>query len=160
MNMIKREIYKNLEKHLLEKEIPLIVGARQTGKTTLMLLPEEKLKTRAKKTVFLSLDNEQDMEYFRSQKDLINFLKLNLEESKGYVFIDEIQRKENAGLFLKGIYDQNFPYKFIVSGSGSLELKEKIHESLAGRKKFLKLCLYHLRNLLTTKQSINIKIQL
>jgi hypothetical protein len=28
----------------------------------------------------------------------------------------------------------NLPYKFIVSGSGSLELKEKIHESLAGRK--------------------------
>jgi predicted AAA+ superfamily ATPase len=76
--MIKREIYKNLEKHLLEKEITLIIGARQTGKTTLMLLLEEKLKTQSKKTVFLSLDNEQDMEYFRSQKDLINFLKLYL----------------------------------------------------------------------------------
>ena len=137
--MIKREIYNNFEKHLLEKEITLIVGARQTGKTTLMLLLEEKLKTQSKKTVFLSLDNEQDMEYFRSQKDLINFLKLNLGESKGYVFIDEIQRKENAGLFLKGIYDQNFPYKFIVSGSGSLELKEKIHESLAGRKKIFEI---------------------
>ena len=27
------------------------------------------------------------------------------------------------------------PYKFIISGSGSMELKEKIHESLAGRKR-------------------------
>ncbi|MDO9027426.1 MAG: DUF4143 domain-containing protein [Candidatus Roizmanbacteria bacterium] len=49
--------------------------------------------------------------------------------------MDEIQRLENAGLFLKGIYDRNLPYKLIVSGSGSLELKEKIHESLAGRKR-------------------------
>jgi len=29
----------------------------------------------------------------------------------------------------------NLPYKFIVTGSGSLELKEKIHESLPGRKR-------------------------
>ena len=50
------------------------------------------------------------------------------------MFIDEIQRKENAGLFLKGIFDMNTPYKFIISGSGSLELKARIPESMAGRK--------------------------
>ncbi|MDR2411708.1 MAG: AAA family ATPase [Candidatus Peribacteria bacterium] len=33
------------------------------------------------------------------------------------------------------MYDLDLNYKFIVSGSGSLELKEKIHESLAGRKR-------------------------
>jgi predicted AAA+ superfamily ATPase len=31
------------------------------------------------------------------------------------------------------------PYKFIVSGSGSIELKEKIHESLVGRKRIFEL---------------------
>ena len=61
-------------------------------------------------------------------------MKLEFGNDRGYVFIDEIQRKEDAGLFLKGIYDYELPHKFIVSGSGSLELKEKIHESLAGRK--------------------------
>lgn len=55
------------------------------------------------------------------------------------VFIDEIQRKENAGLFLKGLYDQGLPWKFVVSGSGSIELKEKISESLAGRKRMFEL---------------------
>ena len=69
---------------------------------------------------------------------------------KGVVFIDEIQRKENAGIFLKGLFDllkystdvgdeENLPYKLIVSGSGSLELKEKIHESLIGRKRIFEL---------------------
>ena len=62
-------------------------------------------------------------------------IKLEFGENSGYVFIDKIQRKEDAGLFLKGLYDLGLPYKFIISGSGSLELKEKIHESLAGRKK-------------------------
>ncbi len=60
-------------------------------------------------------------------------------ERRAYVFIDEIQRKENAGLFLKGLYDSRLPYKFIVSGSGSLELKEKIKESLVGRKRIFEL---------------------
>ena len=50
------------------------------------------------------------------------------------MMIDEIQQKENAGKFLKGIYDMALPYKFVVTGSGSLELKEKISEALTGRK--------------------------
>jgi hypothetical protein len=33
------------------------------------------------------------------------------------------------------LFDRNLNYKFIVTGSGSIELKEKIHESLAGRKR-------------------------
>jgi hypothetical protein len=44
-----------------------------------------------------------------------------------------------AGIFLKGIYDLALPYKLVVSGSESLELKEKIHESLAGRKRLFEM---------------------
>ena len=55
------------------------------------------------------------------------------------VFLDEIQRKVDAGLFLKGLYDQGLPWKLVVSGSGSIELKEKISESLAGRKRMFEL---------------------
>jgi len=64
---------------------------------------------------------------------------LSFGNRSGFVFIDEIQRKANAGLFLKGIFDINVGYKFIISGSGSLELKEKIHESLTGRKRIFEL---------------------
>jgi len=66
---------------------------------------------------------------------LVNKLNFEFGKEKGYVFIDEIQRRKDAGLYLKGIYDLKLPYKFIVSGSGSIELKEKIQESLAGRKR-------------------------
>ena len=96
---------------------------------------EDDLKKKNEKTLFLDLDKEQDKPFFDSQERLIQRVRYEIGEDHGYVFIDEIQRKENAGLFLKGIYDMNLPYKFIVSGSGSLELKEKIHESLAGRKR-------------------------
>lgn len=131
---IKRDIFHDLKNHLSKKEITLIVGPRQAGKTTLMNKLRELLDKNGEKTLFLNLDFENDKKYFLSHDAFIDKLNLEFGKNKGYVFIDEIQRKENAGLFLKGIYDRNLPYKLIASGSGSLELKEKIHESLAGRK--------------------------
>lgn len=133
--MIKRKLIEDIRKHLAKPEITLIVGPRQAGKTTIMKALEEELKRKGERTLYLNLDIEHDKEHFHSQTSLLRRIELEFGKNKGYVFIDEIQRKEDAGLFLKGIYDMNFPYKFIVSGSGSVELKERIHESLVGRKR-------------------------
>jgi predicted AAA+ superfamily ATPase len=100
---------------------------------------QEDLERAREKTVFLSLDFEADRQFFTSQETLIRKVQLEIGKERGYVFLDEIQRKEDAGIFLKGLYDMDLPYKFIVSGSGSIELKEKIHESLAGRKRIFEL---------------------
>ena len=137
--MIKRKLLGSIRKHLGKKEITVIIGPRQSGKTTLMRMLKNEVEAKGGKTVFLNLDLESDKVYFDSQQELINKLRLELGRSRGYVFIDEIQRKENAGLFLKGIYDLQLPYKFIVSGSGSLELKSNIKESLTGRKRLFEL---------------------
>lgn len=133
--MIQRSLFRPLVEHLSHKEMSLIVGPRQAGKTTLMTMLRDYLIQRGERTLFLSLDFESDQRFFSSQRNLINKCRLEIGDRKGYVFIDEIQRKENAGIFMKGLYDMNLPYKFILSGSGSLELKEKIHESLVGRKR-------------------------
>ncbi|HEX7319489.1 MAG TPA: ATP-binding protein [bacterium] len=137
--MIKRKLLREVRNHLDRKEISFIVGPRQAGKTTLMLQLKEELVKKGTPTLFLNLDIEHDKEFFSSQSKLMNKIELEIGKKRGFVFIDEIQRKENAGLFLKGIYDMNTPYKFIVSGSGSVELKERIHESLAGRKRIFEL---------------------
>ena len=133
--MIKRKIYKEIKDHLLQKEMTFIIGPRQAGKTTTMLSLKEELQKEGKKTIYFNLDIEADRKFFNSQETLMNKIRLEIGEEAGYVFIDEIQRKEDAGLFLKGIFDMNLPYKLIISGSGSVELKEKIHESSAGRKR-------------------------
>jgi hypothetical protein len=148
--MIKRDIYQNLKEHLLKKEITFIAGPRQAGKTTLMLRLMDELVKKEQKVTFLNLDIEMDKQFFRTQLDLLKKIELEIGK-QGYVFIDEIQRKNDAGVFLKGIYDQNFSYKFIVSGSGSMELKEKIHESLAGRKRVFEL------SVVSFKEFINYK---
>lgn len=133
--MIKRGVLAEIEDHLKEKEMTILTGPRQVGKTYLMTLLQKKLDSTREKTLFLSLDVEDQKSLFGSQGDLLNHIQLQVGNTKAYIFLDEIQRKENAGLFLKGIYDMNLPYKFIISGSGSLELKAKIQESMVGRKR-------------------------
>jgi predicted AAA+ superfamily ATPase len=137
--IIKRSLFRDISGHLSAKEITMIVGARQVGKTTLMNDFFRQVVQSDEKALFLNLDIEADARFFVSQEVLLERLRLEFGDSKGHVFVDEIQRKTDAGLFLKGIYDLNTPYKFIVSGSGSLELKEKIHESLAGRKRLFEM---------------------
>ena len=136
---IQRISIEEITKHLQSKEITMLVGPRQAGKTTIMLHIKEQLDKQGEKTLHLNIDQDDHRKYFNSQTDLVNYLNLYFGTKKGYLFIDEIQRLDNAGLFLKGIYDRNLPYKIIVSGSGSLELKEKIHESLAGRKRIFEI---------------------
>jgi len=138
-NHIKRELFGEIKAHINNKEISIIVGPRQVGKTTLMKELVLYIQKIGGKTVFLNLDYEMDKVHLEAQDGLISKLRLEFGINRGYVFIDEIQRKKNAGLFLKGLYDMDLPYKFIVSGSGSLELKESIHESLAGRKRMFEL---------------------
>ncbi len=132
--MIKRSLLPKLIGHLSNPEISLIIGPRQSGKTTLMRLLIDHLASDGKRSIFLNYDLEKDKPFFKTQADLLTKIRLEIGEG-GYVFLDEIQGKENAGLFLKGLSDMKLPYKFVVSGSGSLQLKEKIFESLAGRKR-------------------------
>jgi len=149
--MIKRKLYKDLKEHLSKKEISLIIGPRQAGKTTLMMMLKEYLTKNNEPNLFFIFYIGNDLFYFQSQAKLLKKIELELGNKRGFIFIDEIQRKENAGLFLKGLFDMDLPYKFIVSGSGSLELKEKIHESLAGRKRVFEL------NTLSFEEFVNYK---
>lgn len=131
---IKRRLFERIKAHLDAPEISLIVGPRQAGKTTLMEDIRDVLVTSGEKALFLSMDIEEHQKFFVSQGALLDRMKVEFGSSRGFVFLDEIQRKNDAGLFMKGLYDRHLPYKLIVSGSGSVELKEKVHESLLGRK--------------------------
>jgi len=136
---IKRKIYNKILNHLNHPEITLITGSRQVGKTTIIKQLQADLEKQGKKTVFLNLDIESDFSILETQEKLLFAIKNQVGESKAYIFVDEFQRKINGGKFLKGLYDMNLPYKFIITGSGSIELKEQVHESLAGRKKIFEI---------------------
>lgn len=149
--MIKREILSEIRKHLENPEITIIIGARQVGKTTMMRSLQKELDKVGKTSFYLNLDIQTDRQHFDSQSSLVNRLRYLAGNKKAYFFIDEVQRIQNAGLFWKGIYDMNLPYKLILSGSGSLELKEKIAESMSGRKRLFELPPISLREFINYK---------
>ena len=133
--MIKRKIKQKIIDSLKLKEISVIIGARQVGKTTVI----KEILPKLDKTLFFNLDIERDNAHFASQQQFLQRIQLEFGKDRAYIFIDEIQQKEDAGRFLKGLFDMDLPYKFIVTGSGSIELKEKINEALTGRKHLIEM---------------------
>lgn len=136
--IIKRTIFSQIVSHINEPEMTMILGPRQTGKTTLLAqlknyLLENKI-SQEKNILIFNLDFISDLELFKSQAEFFNYLKSRTGEEKLYVFVDEAQRIENAGVFFKGIYDKKLPVKFVLTGSSSFELKAKLSEPLTGRK--------------------------
>lgn len=135
MAYINRKIYSEIVSHLKNKEITIITGPRQSGKTTIVKKLIEGCAEKNFATVFLNMDVITDASHLVDQQTLLEYLRYKFGNKPGIVFVDEIQRIENAGIFLKGLYDMEIPYKFVVTGSGSIDLKGKIQESLSGRKR-------------------------
>ena len=133
--MINRTIKQSIIDSFKLKEITVLIGARQVGKTTVL----KEIISTLDNSIYFNLDIESDNAHLTSQQKLLQKIQLEFGNKRAYIFIDEIQQKENAGRFLKGLYDMDLPYKFIVTGSGSIELKEKINEALTGRKHLIKM---------------------
>jgi predicted AAA+ superfamily ATPase len=49
------------------------------------------------------------------------------------LFLEEAQRLQHAGLFVKGVVDLKPPFPVVVTGSSSFHLDDRVRESLAGR---------------------------
>src|SRR3972149_4160498 len=96
---IQRRIITALNEHLEHPEISMLVGPRQAGKTTILKQLDTQLRAGGRGTLWLNLDVEDDFRHLASQDTLLQKIRLEL-GGDGVVFIDEIQRKENAGLFL------------------------------------------------------------
>jgi len=84
--VFKRKLIKSLKNHLSHKEITLIIGPRQAGKTTLMLLLKDYLEKKGHSTLFLNLDIEADKRFFVSQETLIQKIELELGKKGGFIF--------------------------------------------------------------------------
>ncbi|MBU1255673.1 ATP-binding protein [Patescibacteria group bacterium] len=143
-NLIKRDIFNRVIDHLQAKEMTVIIGPRQVGKTTLLEQIQDyligKKKINHKALFYFNLDITKNLALFSKQENVINFIKdRKRKNEKIYLFIDEVQRIKNAGVFLKGIYDLKLGVKFVLTGSSSLEIKSKIQEALTGRKQIFKL---------------------
>ncbi|MFW6019526.1 MAG: ATP-binding protein [Bacteroidales bacterium] len=126
--MIERTLTDIISGKLFTGKVIQILGARQTGKSTLLRHIQQKTN---RKTLYLDCDDPQSRTMLQNQSTP-NLLRLI--GNNEIVFIDEAQRVENIGLSIKQIHDNKIDCQLIVSGSSSLELSNKINEPLTGRK--------------------------
>lgn len=128
--MYKRVLQQAISKKFFKGKIIIIVGARQTGKTTLSLelikkFPKQEIRS-------FNCDNPTDREQL-ANKDL-EFLEQLIGRAK-LIFIDEAQKVENIGETLKLLVDfYKRKKQIIVTGSSSLNLLDYTQEPLTGRK--------------------------
>lgn len=126
--MIKRKIFDPIRQWLEQGKVVLVLGPRQSGKTTLLKMIRE---SHTGKSLFINCDEIESRSLLSQQNSEL------LRSVLGYdklVLIDEAQRLENAGLILKIIHDTMPDIKLIATGSSAFELSDKLNEPLTGRK--------------------------
>lgn len=124
--MIDRILSKNIISKLNKNKAIIIIGARQTGKTTLL-----KTLFSSKDTLWLDADEQDVREQFNNASSTqfkVLFSKYNT------IVVEEAQRIQDVGLKFKLITDQLKDKQLIATGSSSFDLTNKINEPLTGRK--------------------------
>jgi predicted AAA+ superfamily ATPase len=130
-----RKILPALERELETREIVVLTGMRQVGKTTILNYLFSQIASPNK--VLLDLGNPLHRKVFEEENfdntwnNLKQFGVTN--SSRSYLFLDEIQNLPQISRVVKYLYD-HWSVKFFLTGSASFYLKNLFPESLAGRK--------------------------
>src|SRR5438128_1403123 len=108
--------------------VVVLIGARQTGKTTLVQhLPS------ARQRAFRTLDDLRVLDLAQRQPDLL------VREAERLT-LDEVQRAPDLLLSIKRAVDEKRTRgRFLLTGSANLLLMRTVSESLAGRAVYLRL---------------------
>lgn len=130
-----RKLLKELRGCVDKTAIVVVTGMRQVGKTTLLRMLFNELRSDNK--AFLDLENPLVRRVFE-ENDYDNVWE-NLKRygitkgKKAYLFLDELQLAPKAVSTIKYLFD-HYDVQFFVTGSSSFYLKNLFPESLAGRK--------------------------
>ena len=138
--VLERKIFPALAAYLQEPGVAVITGMRRTGKSTALTYLLEKVPHANK--LYLDLERLEyrrifTQESFRAIQADLEFLGYDFSQA-GVMAIDEVQLVPEVVSFIK-YYHDHFPVKFLLSGSSSYYLKNRITESLAGRKRIFEL---------------------
>ena len=138
---MERNLYAQLVDHLQHKQISLLVGARQTGKTTLLRQIRSHLEAEKLPVFFLSMEDRQTLNDLNEDpKNLFQLIPSTVEQERIIILIDEIQYLDDPSNFLKFHYDiSGEKLKFVVTGSSHFYIDRKFKDSMAGRKRIFEL---------------------
>ena len=129
-----RKILSEIQNVIFRDECVILTGARQTGKTSLLILLKHFLEEEGKPCHYFNLENIDYLKALNKHPYQI-FDLIPESKTKQYVCIDEIQYLDDPTNFLKLLYDEKrSKIKIIASGSSSFYIDKKFKDSLAGRK--------------------------
>lgn len=126
--------------HIPKNEHTIIIGSRQIGKSTILQEIASVLQKKGEIAVLLNLERGEILKDLDENPENI-FKYVFLKENKmSYVLIDEIQYLKNPTNFLKLLYDEyKGKLKIIATGSSAFYIDRDFKDSLAGRKKIIRL---------------------
>ena len=127
-NIIIRSIFSRMQARLFQNKAIILLGPRQSGKTTLIKALLEKT---GEKYLLLNADEPDVRELFLGATS--TRLKRIIGDNR-ILCIDEAQRIPDIGITLKLIIDQIPGVQVIATGSSSFDLNAGINEPLTGRK--------------------------
>ncbi len=137
--LMRRNLVNGILRDLDNPYILIVVGARQTGKTSLLLYLQEKVLT-DRKVSYVSLEDPEFLSLLNAHPENL-FDIIGSSPERHLVLMDEIQYLKDPSHFLKYHFDFNREkVKLVVTGSSAFYLDQKFRDSLAGRKRvfFLK----------------------
>ena len=125
-----RPLYMNVWEDLAaEKAMVFLAGPRQSGKTTLSQWISEKFTNR----LYVNWDIPEDRALLLQNPFFFREMERH-DSSVPFIVFDEIHKNKDWKNYLKGVYDRfQREFRFLVSGSGRLDLYQKGGDSLAGR---------------------------
>ena len=121
--MIKRHIYGKVVDTIKEKKIPVIIGLRRIGKTTILKQMKEEFKNDNARII--SWDSF-DMQIMDDTK-FFNYIKEECKQG-GLLLFDEVQERNKWDIMIKNIFDQFVSEgicRVVVTGSSSMILVGK-----------------------------------
>ncbi|MCR5039229.1 MAG: ATP-binding protein [Bacteroidales bacterium] len=125
--MIQRKLYDRIKNQLFKGKAIILIGSRQTGKTSLL------------QQLF---ENNPDVLWLNGDDIGVQGMVSNINteqwrmllSNKKVLVIDEAQQIPEIGLRMKLVTDQLKEVQLIASGSSSFELANRLNEPLTGRK--------------------------
>ena len=144
---IKRDLEDKIRNYLKSPEIIIVLGPRQSGKSTLL----QNIFKDLSDANFLDFEDVDILSQFES--DVKTFASLHVETFR-YVLLDEIQYVQNFGKNMKFLYDTyKDKVKFIVTGSSATDFYLKGLKYLVGRAFIFHLYPFSFREFLAFKNS-------
>lgn len=131
--MIRREKYINEIKEFYDSDlVKVITGIRRSGKSVILEEIRDEIALTSDNIIYLNFEKKVDLDKCASATELLNYVQANRkEDSKCYIFLDEIQEVENWRIAVRDLRLGN--NSVFITGSNSKILSEDFRSLLSGR---------------------------